>query len=111
MACGSVVVGSATPPVQKFIRQCFNGWLVDFFDVDQLAQQIFYVLCHPEQQTELRSNARQTVVDHYDLHSVCFPHQIDVVNTLLVGDFCKPVVPAAEVTSVLYSGVNSVRPS
>ena len=40
MACGCLVVGSATPPVQEVIRDRENGLLVDFFSTAAIADRI-----------------------------------------------------------------------
>jgi len=82
MSTGCVVVGSKTPPVEEVIEHGVNGLLVDFFDTTQLASQVVEVLSNPEQFKDLRKNARATVVDRYDLHSICLPKQIALIEEM-----------------------------
>ncbi len=67
MACAAVVIGSATTPVQEVIESGRNGLLVDFFNIEALAQTIASVLADPQRFNALGQAARQTVVDRYDL--------------------------------------------
>jgi len=83
MACGAVVIGSATPPVQEVIRHGENGLLVDFFDGDALAQRIAAVLADPAAHRPLGELARAEVVANYDLQSVCLPQQFALVDRLV----------------------------
>jgi glycosyltransferase involved in cell wall biosynthesis len=107
MACGCVVVGSATPPVQEMVRHGENGLLVKFHDHEALAKTVAKVLANPKDYMHLRQSARQTVVDRYDLHSVCLPKQIDMINRLLRGEIypAEPLRPPAELESILMNGV------
>ena len=82
MACGSVLVASATPPVQEVIQDGENGILVDFFDGEELAQRIADVLAEPVAFRTLAENARQTIVDRFDLKRSCLPRQIELVDRL-----------------------------
>jgi len=82
MACGSVLVASATPPVQEVIQDGENGILVDFFDGEGLAQRIADVLAEPAAFRTLAENARQTIVDSFDLKRSCLPRQIALVDRL-----------------------------
>ena len=82
MACGSVLVASATPPVQEVIQDGENGILVDFFDGEELAQRIADVLAEPAAFRTLAENARQTIVDSFDLKRSCLPRQIALVDRL-----------------------------
>jgi glycosyltransferase involved in cell wall biosynthesis len=82
MACGSVLVASATPPVQEVIQDGENGILVDFFDGEGLAQRIADVLAEPAAFRTLAENARQTIVDRFDLKRSCLPRQIELVDRL-----------------------------
>ncbi|MCX5967974.1 MAG: glycosyltransferase [Cyanobacteria bacterium] len=83
MACGAVVIGSATPPVQDVIEDGVNGHLVDFFDAEALARRIAAVLADPAAQRPLRAEARRTVVERFDLQTVCLPQQLALVDRLL----------------------------
>ena len=105
MACGCVVVGSATPPVQEMISHGENGLLVDFLDHEALAKTVAKVLANPKDYLKIRQLARQTVVDHYDLHSVCLPKQIDMVDRLLRGEIypAEPLRPPANLESILMN--------
>ena len=83
MSCGCLVLGSRTAPVEELIQDEKNGLLVDFFDATAIAAQICRVLEHPNQLRSLREAARQTIVDNYDLHSICLPKQLAFFNTVL----------------------------
>ena len=76
MSCGCLVVGSRTAPVEEVIRDGENGWLVDFFNPEALTERIVTELEHPQERRSLRDAARQTIVDHYDLQTVCLPQQL-----------------------------------
>lgn len=76
MSCGCLVMGSRTAPVEEVIRDGENGWLVDFFSPEALAAKIAEGLAQPRQMQALREAARQTVVDRYDLQTVCLPQQL-----------------------------------
>ena len=80
LSTGCLVVGSATPPVQEVIEHEKNGLLVDFFDVDALADTVADCLARPAHYAHLRAAARQTVVTRYDLNTVCLPAQMRFVE-------------------------------
>jgi len=83
MAAGALVVGSATAPVQEVICNGDNGLLVDFFDHQALVETVSQVLNNPEQFTQIRQAARISVVNRFDLETVCLPKQIQLINRLL----------------------------
>jgi glycosyltransferase involved in cell wall biosynthesis len=85
MACAAVVIGSATAPVQEVIESGRNGLLVDFFDLEAMAQTIAAVLADPQRFSSLGPAARQTVVEHYDLARICLPAQLALVDGLAAG--------------------------
>jgi glycosyltransferase involved in cell wall biosynthesis len=83
MSCGALVIGSATAPVQDVIIDGCNGLLVDFFDHQALARAVAEVLADPGRFEGLRREARQTVVERFDLARVCLPRQLDLVDRLM----------------------------
>lgn len=104
MACGAVVVGSRTAPVQEVLEHGVNGLLVDFFDHEALARQVAEVLADPGRFQPLAEAARQTVVDRYDLHRHSLPALLQLVDTLLAGERPQPPVPPPELGSLLLPG-------
>ena len=82
MATGCLVVGSATTPVREVIEDGRNGFLVDFFDVDGLAKRVIACLAAGRSLDPFRVAARQTVVERYDLKSICLPRQLDLIERL-----------------------------
>lgn len=85
MALGALVIGSRTAPVQEVIEDGVNGLLVDFFDRAQLVAAIDHALDAPDRLQALREAARRTVVERYDLHAVCLPRQVALVEALGAG--------------------------
>lgn len=80
MSAGALIVASRTPPVEEVIKDGINGCLVDFFDVEGLARVLVSTLSQPEKFAPLRTAARKTIVDGYDLRSHCLPRLIDFVE-------------------------------
>lgn len=80
MASGCVVVGSATPPVEEVITHGENGFLVDFFDTVRLAETAADVCAAPDRYRQLANAARQTVLARYDLHTVCLPNHLALIE-------------------------------
>lgn len=67
MSCGAVVIGSRTPPVQEMIEDGVNGLLVDFDDVQGLADRIDAVRADPAGMADISRRARETIVRGYAL--------------------------------------------
>ena len=67
MASGAFVIGSATPPVEEVIDEGRNGWLVDFFDTNAIAERVADALEQRHHLEHLRAAARQTVLERYAL--------------------------------------------
>jgi glycosyltransferase involved in cell wall biosynthesis len=86
MSAGCLVIGSRTPPVEEVLKHEENGLLVDFFSVEELANAVDSALANPERMNELRQNARKTIIEKYDLHNVCLPKQMDLINALAQGN-------------------------
>jgi glycosyltransferase involved in cell wall biosynthesis len=83
MSAGCLVVGSATQPVQEVIHHGGNGLLVDFFSPNEIAERVIEALEQPGSFASLRRNARETVIDRYDLRSVCLPAHLQMLNSLV----------------------------
>lgn len=82
MASGACVVASNTAPVVEVIKDNYNGLLVDFPNVNQLVEKIEYALDNRDEMKEIRNNARQTIINNYNL-SKLLPQQIDFINSLI----------------------------
>jgi len=65
MSCGCLLVASRTAPVEEVIEHGKNGLLVDFFDQAALVEQVSEALSHPNRFSEIRHQARQTVLQRY----------------------------------------------
>jgi glycosyltransferase involved in cell wall biosynthesis len=83
MAAECLVVGSRTAPVEEVLRDGENGRLVDFFKPDEIAQKVIAALEAPRDFTALRKNARQSVIEAYDLKSICLPGQLRLLEEAL----------------------------
>jgi len=82
MSAGCAVVGSKTPPVEEVILHEHNGLLVDFFDYRQLAKSVCDLLEDTKRREELGRAARQTIIERYDLTTVCLPAQLNLIHEL-----------------------------
>ncbi len=67
LSTGCLVVGSKTPPVEEVIQDRVNGLLVDFFSPEAIVERIIEVLDHRDRMQAIRAQARQTILDKYDL--------------------------------------------
>jgi glycosyltransferase involved in cell wall biosynthesis/parvulin-like peptidyl-prolyl isomerase len=74
LAMGCLVVGSNTAPVTEVIREGENGLLVDFFSPVEIADRISEVLDHPDRMQAIRTKARETVLQRYDLAQLLPQH-------------------------------------
>ncbi len=83
MSAGCLVVGSSTPSVTEVLRDGENGLVVDFFDRQGLADRIDAVLDHPDRMQALRDNARQTIIDQYDLRTVILPNYLELIDRVM----------------------------
>jgi glycosyltransferase involved in cell wall biosynthesis len=85
MSAGCFVVSSRTPPVEEVMRDGENGQLVDFFDVEGLADRVSSALAGKQDAftMRLRSAARETAIRQFDLHAVCLPAYLDLLRSLL----------------------------
>lgn len=85
MACGCLVIGSATPPVQEVLRDNVNGLMVDFFSATELASRIEQALKRPDRMQSLRAAARATIKRHFELRKVQLPRWNRLMQDLIEG--------------------------
>ena len=83
MAAECLLIGSNTPPVAEIIRDGENGLLFDFFDKKELADRVEHALANQAHFEEMRFNARRTIVEKFDLESICIPQQMDFIRLAL----------------------------
>ncbi|WP_338462431.1 glycosyltransferase [Synechococcus elongatus IITB7] len=67
MACGALVIGSKTAPLEEVIQHGHNGLLVDYFQTTELVEAVKEIFQHPDRYERIRQAARQTIVEGYDL--------------------------------------------
>ena len=82
MSTGTVVLGSATAPVQEVIEHGVNGLQFDFFDVPALAEQAIAVMADRGRYAELGQRARQSVVQRFDLRERCLPELLTLLGEM-----------------------------
>lgn len=83
MAAGCTVVASRTAPVEEVVRDGKNGYLVDFFNRQALAERVGDVLLDRDNQEHIRAAARQTVVERFDLASKSLPAYLALLRRLI----------------------------
>ncbi len=82
MSAGCAIVASDTQPLQELIEHGKTGLLVNFFDAQGFADTISQLLDNPSLRQQLALNARNKVVQEYDLSTICLPKQIAWVEQL-----------------------------
>ena len=74
MSAGCLVIASNTPPVTEIIRDGVNGILVDFFSPQQIVDRVEEALVNPDRMASIRANARETILEKYDLAALLPKH-------------------------------------
>jgi glycosyltransferase involved in cell wall biosynthesis len=82
MACGALIVGSRTAPVEEVVEHGRNGLLVDFFNPEELISTVTDALRRPADWAPLRQAARDTIVQRYDLNRHCLPATLKLLSSL-----------------------------
>jgi glycosyltransferase involved in cell wall biosynthesis len=77
LACGATVLASNTAPVAEMVEHGKNGLLVDFFDIEGLAQQATRVLDHPAEFKPLGASGAELIRSRYSL-DVCLPRMLEL---------------------------------
>lgn len=74
LSTGCLIVASDTPPVTEMIQDGVNGLLVDFFSPQDICDRISEALDNPTQMASLRTRARETILERYDLAQLLPQH-------------------------------------
>jgi glycosyltransferase involved in cell wall biosynthesis len=74
LSTGCLIVASDTAPVTEIIEDGVNGLLVDFFSPQQICDRVIEALDNPDKMAIIRQNARQTILDRYDLAKLLPQH-------------------------------------
>lgn len=82
MACECCVIASNTQPVLEVIEDNKNGFLVDFFNVNQLVEKIEYAIDNKDLVSTVRKNARKTILEKYD-KDILVPQQVDFIKSFI----------------------------
>lgn len=81
MSAGCLVVGSKTAPVEEMIRDGENGFLVDFFSPAELSEHVIDALAAGRNgYADIRQNARRTILEKFDLRTICLPAQLQLIE-------------------------------
>jgi glycosyltransferase involved in cell wall biosynthesis len=79
LSAGCLVIASDTAPVSEVVNNK-NGLLVPFFDIEQLAERVIEALTHPHRFHSIRTQARRTILDRYDLARICLPNMMAFIQ-------------------------------
>lgn len=74
LSTGCLIVASNTAPVTEMIQDGVNGLLVDFFSPEEICDRIEEALDNPEQMAQIRAQARETILERYDLAQLLPQH-------------------------------------
>jgi glycosyltransferase involved in cell wall biosynthesis len=85
MSAGALVLASATPPVTEMIEDGRNGLLYDFFDVAELARRTIEALAEPGKYSAIRQAARTSIIERFDLATVCLPQWLSLIDATAAG--------------------------
>jgi len=74
LSTGCLIVASDTPPVKEVIEDNVNGLLVDFFSPQQVCDRVIEALDNPDKMAAIRTKARETILEKYDLDKLLPQH-------------------------------------
>ena len=83
MSLGCSIVASDTKPLHEVIIEGENGKYVNFFDFEDLAKNVIELCKNKSLREYLSLNAREHVVNNYDISNVCLPKQINWFEKLV----------------------------
>ena len=87
MAAGCLIVASKTQPVEEVIKDKQNGYLVNFYNIEEFVKTIDEILeakannggIHSDKNQKIKMNARKTIVENYDLKEL-LPRHIEMIK-------------------------------
>lgn len=79
MSIGCLVVGSDTAPVREVVVPDRTGVLADFFDPEGIAKATAAAMERSDGPL-LRDTARRSMIERYDLRTVCLPRQLALLD-------------------------------
>lgn len=82
MSAGCLVIGSRTPPIEEVMIDGENGLLVDFFDIEGLADRVCLALADRDAFAATREAARRLVVSEFDVKIACLPAHLALIRRL-----------------------------
>lgn len=85
MAVGAVVVGSRTAPVQEVIEDGVNGYLVDFFSHEEVAEKVCQAGLTLDELNPLRHAAIETIARRFNLRRDCLSRQLKLLFPALAA--------------------------
>ena len=74
LSTGCAIVASDTACVTEVIEDNVNGLLVNFFDTQQISDRVIEALDNPEKMAAIRNQARETILEGYDLATLLPQH-------------------------------------
>ncbi len=83
MACEATILASSTEPVKEVIKDDDNGCLFDFFDEESLLLKVEALMNDPARRKALGKQARQSIIENYDLQKVCLPKHLALIDEVL----------------------------
>lgn len=82
LSTGCLIVASDTACVTEVIEDNVNGLLVDFFSPQQTCDRVIEALKQPEKMATIRTQARETILEKYDLVKL-LPQHLQWVQDLV----------------------------
>ncbi|OUX91063.1 MAG: glycosyl transferase family 1 [Candidatus Endolissoclinum sp. TMED26] len=90
MAVGCAMAASSTPPVREAMRDDENALLFDFHKPMELVDTVCRLLDDAPLRDRLGQAARQSIIENYDLETVCIPRQMALIEQLAKGQDLSP---------------------
>jgi glycosyltransferase involved in cell wall biosynthesis len=92
MAVGTIVVGSRTAPVQEVIEDGVNGYLVDFFSHEEVADKVCQACLTLGELNSLRNAAMETIARRFNLRRDCLSRQLELLFPALTANSRRGVL-------------------